>query len=43
METAKSEPNLGIVKQEFSNGGEDNLEENKENFAPDEFNDHNIK
>jgi len=43
MENAKSEPNLGIVKQEFNNSGEENLEENKENFAPDEFNDHNIK
>jgi len=43
MENAKSEPNLGILKQESNNGYDDDIEENKENFAPDKFDDQNIK
>ncbi|VVC29847.1 Hypothetical protein CINCED_3A006199 [Cinara cedri] len=42
MEGAKSEPNLGIVIKESVNDYEEDPEENKENFAPDEFNDKNI-
>lgn len=43
MESAKSEPNLEIIR-EFGRDNEDNSEENKENFAPDdEFDDKNIK
>lgn len=40
---AKSEPNLEIVKKVSSY--EDDLEENKENYAPvkDQFDDRNIK
>ncbi|XP_015378708.1 PREDICTED: uncharacterized protein LOC107172911 isoform X2 [Diuraphis noxia] len=41
MESAKSEPNLGIVKKS-SMDGNDLLEENKENFSPDQFDDQNI-
>lgn len=44
MEGAKSEPNLGVVKQTIDDSSEDNFEENKENFAPDiELEDRNIK
>lgn len=44
MQGAKSEPNLGIIlKQGSVNNGEEYFEENKENFAPDQFDDHNIK
>lgn len=44
MQGAKSEPNLGIiVKQGSVNNGEEYLDENKENFAPDQFDDHSIK
>jgi len=43
MESAKSEPNLGIVKISTMDGN-DLLEENKENFSPDDqFDDQNIK
>jgi len=43
MESAKSEPNLGIVKRS-SMDDNDLLEENKENFSPDDqFDDQNIK
>lgn len=43
MESAKSEPNLGIIKKS-TNNGHDDLEENKENFSPDDkFDDSNIK
>ncbi|XP_026810968.1 targeting protein for Xklp2-like isoform X3 [Rhopalosiphum maidis] len=42
LESAKSEPNLGIVKISSVNGN-DVLEENKENFSPDDqFDDQNI-
>ncbi|CAH1707972.1 uncharacterized protein LOC114131203 isoform X3 [Aphis gossypii] len=42
MESAKSEPNLGIVKKSTVND-HDVLEENKENFSPDDqFDDQNI-
>lgn len=44
LQNAKSEPNLGIVKQESNDGGEDGFEENKENLTPDDdFDDRNIK
>lgn len=44
MEGAKSEPDLGIANTESLNGDEEYLEENKENFAPDDqFDDKNIK
>jgi len=43
MEGAKSEPNLGIVKKSTMDGN-DVLDENKENFSPDDqFDDQNIK
>jgi len=43
LESAKSEPNLGIIKIPTVNGN-DVLEENKENFSPDDqFDDQNIK
>lgn len=43
MESAKSEPNLGIIKKSTMDSN-DFLEENKENFSPDDqFDDQNIK
>lgn len=44
MQGAKSEPNLGIiVKQGSVTDSQDDLEENKENFEPDQFNNRRIK
>lgn len=44
MESAKSEPNLGFVKQPSMSDTEEDFEENKENFAPNNgFDEHNIK
>lgn len=45
MESSKSEPNLDIVNKNPFDNIEDNLEENKENFAPvdDQFDEKNIK
>lgn len=37
MENVQSAPSLGIVKQEFSDVSEDDLEENKENLVPGDF------
>lgn len=46
MESSKSEPNLDILKKNNPvYKSEDDLEENKENFAPsdDQFDEKNIK
>lgn len=43
MEGSRSEPNLEIITKEPVIDFEENSEENKENFAPDEFDDKNIK
>lgn len=44
MEGAKSEPNLGIIiKKELLNDDTEDYEENKENFAPDDQFEQNIK
>jgi len=42
MENVRSEQRLGVTKQEFNNGGEDDSEENKENLVPDDIDDCNI-
>lgn len=43
MESAKSEPDLGFIKKTSITDNENDFEENKENFAPDQFDDNNIK
>lgn len=43
MENARSEPNLEIITNEPVIDFEEDSEENKENFAPDGFDDKNIK